>query len=321
MRARTGSGSYSMRAWGNARRTRSAILFGTDAERADVVHARRQALAVGVRHVEERTDGVGHGHEGDRRLGLDEALVGQSPGRGVDHLGAEVARAARGYGLRRDEPGETQRAKVQARGAGERPELARVEGEVTAEVLAIELVAPVHRDGHVPLLLAHAAHRVLLLERGQPVHGYGAREENAHGPAEARRLVLRHAQDVERSFDVHLVRQLGIALAASRQQRGEVKDHVDLVVGRELVEQVAIHDVAGVARVDEGPHGVGQRRQVERDDVVAAVLGQSLEQRPANLAVRARHEDRCFGHLALTIASRASRLPLPRTGARQGMVT
>ena len=59
---------------------------------------------------------------------------------------------------------------------------------------------------------------------------------------------MRHAQDVERPLDVHLVRELGIALAARRQERGEVEDHVDLVVGGDLVEQVAVHDVAGVAR-------------------------------------------------------------------------
>ena len=78
---------------------------------------------------------------------------------------------------------------------------------------------------------------------------------NRTGRPEARRLVLRHAQDVQRPLDVHLVRELRIALAARRQQRGEVEDHVHLVVGGDLIEQVAIHDVARVARDDERPDG------------------------------------------------------------------
>jgi hypothetical protein len=108
--------------------------------------------------------------------------------------------------------------------------------------------------------------RALLLERsGKAVDGDGAREDEPHVPPEARRLVLRHAKHVERPLDVDLVRELGIALAARREERGEVEHHVDLVVRRELVEQVPVHDVARVAP----GLTLGDDRVREPDDVDA----------------------------------------------------
>ena len=202
-----------------------------------------------------------------RASGRDEARVGRAARRGVDHPGAEVARAARGRRVGRDEPGKANRAEVDARAGGARAELPGVEREVAADVLAVELVAAVHRDGHVPLLLAHAADGALLLERGQPVDGDRAREDEAHRTPEARRLVLRHAKDVERPLHVDLVRELRVTLASRRQERGEVEHHVHLVVRGDLVEQVPVHDVARVARDDERAQPIRWQGEIEGDDV------------------------------------------------------
>jgi hypothetical protein len=79
----------------------------------------------------------------------------------------------------------------------------------------------------------------------------------AHRPAVPAPTALRPCEEVERAFDVDLVRELGVALAAGGEQRGEVEDDLDLVVRRDLVEQVAVHDVAGVG-------GVAARAQLGR---------------------------------------------------------
>src|SRR6185369_11098225 len=101
-------------------------------------------------------DRVGHGHEGYLRLGPDKRNIGLFLRGRVKHLRCEVARSPSGHGLGRDEPGETKRTKIHTRRGRERAELAREMGEVAAEMLAVELVAAVHRDGDVPLFLADA---------------------------------------------------------------------------------------------------------------------------------------------------------------------
>jgi hypothetical protein len=179
------------------------------------------------------------------RLGPHEARVRLVLRRGVEHLGAEVTRPAAGHGVGRDEPGEAQRAKVHPR-AGRRAHRAVVPGEVPPEVLAVELVAAVHGDGLGALVLAHAARAGLLREVAHPVHRDRRREDEAHGLPPALRLVVRHAQQVQRALDVDLVRQLGVALAPRREQRREVKHRADLVVRRDLVEEVAVEDVPRV---------------------------------------------------------------------------
>ena len=103
---------------------------------------------------------------------------------------------------------------------------------------------------------------------------------------------------MERSLHVDLVRELGIALAARRQQRGKVEDHLDLVVRRDLIEQIAVHDVARVRLEAEASVLLGERSQVDGHHAVATVGMHPLEERAADLAVRSRHEDHGLAHRA-----------------------
>ena len=58
---------------------------------------------------------------------------------------------------------------------------------------------------------------------------------------------------------------------------------IDLVLRGDLIEEMAVHDVPGVARINERAHLVREWREVERDDVMAAVLRQRSKQRATDL--------------------------------------
>src|SRR4051812_33823036 len=96
---------------------------------------------------------------------------------------------------------------------------------------------------------------------------------------------------MKRALDVDLVRQLWIALASGGEERREVEDHLDLVVRRDLVEQIAVHDVARVGLEAKPSILFRERREVDSDDAIATVLMHSLEKRAADFAVRSRDEN------------------------------
>ena len=101
---------------------------------------------------------------------------------------------------------------------------------------------------------------------------------------------------MERALDVDLVGELRVALSPCREKGGEVEDDLDLVMGGDLVEQVAVHDVARVRLEAETAIFLGQRRQVDRDDTVAPVRMHALEQRATDLSVGSSDEDDRFAH-------------------------
>jgi len=91
-----------------------------------------------------------------------------------------------------------------------------------------------------------------------------------------------------------------------------MKDDVDVVMRGHLIEERPVHDVARVARRGEGTRRVGERRQVDSHDVVAAMLREGLEQRAPDLAIGPRHENRSPGHRILPsrlAQTRPNRLP------------
>ena len=214
----------------------------------------------------------------------------------MKHLGAEVARAAGRHRVGGDEPREPQATKIEARRAGERPELTEVLREVAAEVLAVELVAAVHRDRHVVRVLHDLARLRLLFNARQAIHGDAARENEAHRAPEAPGLVLRHAKEVERALHVHLVGELRIALSAGGEQRRQVEHDLDLVVRRDLIEEVLVHDVARVRLQAKRTVPLGQRSEVDRDGAVATLGVELLEERPPDFAVGAGDEDDRLRH-------------------------
>ena len=75
-----------------------------------------------------------------------------------------------------------------------------------------------------------------------------------------------------------------------------MEDDLDLVVGRDLIEQIAVHDVAGVGLEAEAAIRLGQGRQVDGDDAIAPVGVQTLEERSTDFTVGAGDEDDGRGH-------------------------
>ena len=120
-------------------------LTGARAERAHVVDVARERFGGGVRQGEQGLDRVRHRHEGNTGIFPDETGVGPAQGRRVDHLGRVVAGAPARHRERRDQTGEADGPEVHAARAVVRREMTVVTGEVATEVLAVELVAAIHR--------------------------------------------------------------------------------------------------------------------------------------------------------------------------------
>ena len=133
---------------------------------------------------------------------------------------------------------------------------------VAAEMLAVQLVAAVHRRRRVPLVLAHAAGARLRREVGQAVGGDRRGIEEDDRAAVRLAFVLRELEQLQRALDVDLVRGDRRELGARREQRREVKDEIDLELGQHALEQVAVGDRAGELAL----HQPGQRG-LERGDV------------------------------------------------------
>ena len=102
---------------------------------------------------------------------------------------------------------------------------------------------------------------------------------------------------MQRPLDVHLVRELRVALSARGQERREVEDDLDLVVRGDLVEEVPVHDVAGVRLDAERAEALGERREIDGDGGVAPGGVDTLEERATDLAVGAGDEDDGLGHV------------------------
>ena len=219
---RLGSGWKVISAPGNASRVRWRRLARAGVEAGHVVGVRGQLLARGRLQPGQRLDGVGHGHEGDARVLAHEAGVGLALGRVVQHLGRVVAGAAGGQREGADQAREADAAEVDVRAVGRGGELAVVLRVVAAQVLAVQLVAAVHRGGHVPLVLLHRARPLLGRQVGQAVGGDRAGEHEGHRLPQPSRLLGGQAQQGQRALHVDAVRGLGGVLRARREQRGQV---------------------------------------------------------------------------------------------------
>ena len=132
----------------------------------------------------------------------------------MDHLRRVVRRAAGGQRVGRDQPGEPDAPEVHLARLRLGRELLVVPTVVPAEVLAVELVRPVHRGREVVVVLLHPAGRGLHLERRQPVGGDARRVEEDDRPAVALALLLGEFEHVQGTLDVDLVGQRRAELAA-----------------------------------------------------------------------------------------------------------
>src|SRR5688500_4632589 len=106
----------------------------------------------------------------------------------------------------------------------------------------------------------------------------------------------RKLQQIERAFDIHVVRGHRRELGSGRQQCGKMKNQVDLELRQDALEQVHVEDRAGELAVDEPGDVRIQRVDVERDDGFFALLRKVGYQRMANLAVGAGYENDGFSH-------------------------
>ena len=89
-----------------------------------------------------------------------------------------------------------------------------------------------------PLVFLHLARRAPWSSTsGKPVRGNRRGIDEDDRPAVRLRFVLRELEQVQRAFDVDLVRRHRRELGARRQQRGEVKHQLDLELGEDPLEQ------------------------------------------------------------------------------------
>ena len=88
---------------------------------------------------------------------------------------------------------------------------------------------------------------------------------NMTGPAVRFALPLRELQEVERAFDVDVMRGDRRELGARREQRREVKHPVDLELGQHAVEQARVGDRSGELAGDE------RRERRDRADATSSV--------------------------------------------------
>ena len=156
-------------------------------------------------------------------------------------------------------------------------------------MLAVQLVAAVHRARRVPLVLADRAHPGLGRRIGQTIRGDGRGIQEADAAAVRLAFPLRELEQGQRAIDVHVMRGDRRELRSRREQRREMEDEIDLELREHALEQVGVGNRAGELAMHQ-PVQVGvERRQIDRDDRTARA-GQPRDQPVADLTAGAGHE-------------------------------
>ena len=114
-------------------------------------------------------------------------------------------------------------------------------------------------------------------------------------------LVLRKLEQIERPFDVDLVRGDGRELRARRQERCEVKHQLHLELGEDALEHAPVENRSGDLAIDFR----GDRRiepgDVERDDGPGRLSGEPFDETVADLAASAGDEHDGFAHARIIL--------------------
>ena len=131
-------------------------------------------------------------------------------------------------------------------------------------MLAVQLVAAVHRPRRVPLVFADASDLRLRRQIRQAVGGNRRGIEEEHRAAVRLAFALRELEQRQRALDVDLVRGDRRELGARRQQRREVEDQIDLELGEHALEQGAVGDRAGELALDQAVQRRVERREIDR---------------------------------------------------------
>ena len=108
-------------------------------------------------------------------------------------------------------------------------------------------------------------------------------------------FLLRELEQVERAFDIHLVRRDRRELGSCRQQRREMEDQFDLKLRKDPIEQIAIEDRSGDLPIDARGDGWIEAGQIERDDRTVRV-DETLDETMSDLAASAGNQHDRFTH-------------------------
>ena len=146
------------------------------------------------------------------------------------------------------------------------------------------------------LVLAHAAGARLGLEIRQAVGGNRRRIDEHDRTAVRFALLLRELEQVERAFDVDVVRRDRRELGARREQRREVKHAVDLELGQDAVEQAGVGDRAGELAPASGA-SVGSSGFTSSVMMADSVAASARHERVADFAAGAGDQDNRFPHV------------------------
>ena len=219
----------------------------------------------------------------------------------MDHLGRVIGCPARRQGQRGYQPGKPHAAEVDAPRRGVGRELFVVPRVIPPELLAIQLVTSVHRHRLHVVVFAHAARTRFRLEIRNAVCGdrRGVHEHDRAAVGFA--LLLRELQQIQRAFDVHVVRGDRRELRTRRQQRRQVKHAVDFEFRENPFQQARIGNRTGEFPRDERNQRGIERRDVERDDGGAGG-GKAGNEPVADFAARARNQHDRLSHWPAILA-------------------
>ena len=116
------------------------------------------------------------------------------------------------------------------------------------------------------------------------------------GTAMRFRFMLRELQQVQRAFDVDLVRRNRRELRPRREQRRQVEDQVDLELRHEPLEQRLVGDRPGDLAIDLARDRLVQPRHIERDDAAVAAFCKLADEAMADFAAGPGDDDDRFAH-------------------------
>ena len=238
-----------------------ANLRRGQAEARHVIHLAAQSISRRGSQLHQRAHRVGHRHKRDARLWAHKARIRLALSRGVDHLRAVIARSPGGQRERAQQPRKAHTAKIQ-RHRRLCSQLAVMATVIDAQHFAIELVAAVHGARLVPLELTHPRIELLALPVGHAVDRNRAGENKLDGARPPLALLRGQPQQPQRPLHIDLVRHLRRNLAARGEQRGQVVDHLDLILAHQPRQQLRIHQIA-LHMVGHPAQFIGQRVQVQ----------------------------------------------------------
>ena len=179
-------------------------------------------------------------------------------------------------------PGETNRAEIDAPRLWLHVELLVVAGVIASELLTVQLVAAVHGDRHVVLVLFERPRGVKI--GGHPVGRDRARIEERHGTAVATSLRHGELEQIEGAGDVDVVGGDRRELGAGRKQRRQMVNAIDGVLGQDRVQQVAVEDRPRKGTRHSASQVIVERLQVDRGKLDGAFVRKPMDQSVTDLA-------------------------------------